>query len=57
MGGRCGADEMVEGLEDVGGGGETEVGGLCAVAIFVVVTALGRKAEHIVSKEIVSFHV
>jgi len=38
-GGRCGAEDMVEGLEDGGGGGEAEVGadGLCAVVVVIVV--------------------
>ena len=52
-GGRCGAENMVEGLEDGGGGGEADVRRwderLCAV---VVVGAFDGEAEYAVSMSI-----
>lgn len=57
-GGRCGAEDMVEGLEDVGGGGEADarrwVEGLCCVVVVVIVggvvsTGFDGKAEYAVS--------
>jgi hypothetical protein len=46
--GRCGAEEEEEGLEEVGGGGETLAGVLCGVG---VVPALNGKTNHIVSQK------
>jgi len=58
-GGRCGAEDMVEGLEDVGGGGEADarrwVEGLCpavVVVVGVVSTGFDGKAKFLVSMSI-----
>ena len=58
-GGRCGADDMVEGLEDGGGGGEAEarrwVEALCSVVVVGAVgvsTGFDGKAEFPVSMSI-----